>query len=398
MQLGPSKDVKALQCKQPKIPDYLFLKKHFYSFGGKGFVSCLTQRESNMEENELILLTKYIVGEASDDEKKIIVHWISEDPSHEAFYVELNAAWHQSNFYANAGGIDVDKAFNLFRERIYKPKRKGFILQFSKLSVAASLAVLISIGVLILYVVEKKNNTAPVFSQQIIVPKGHKEKIMLNDGTIVWLNAGSVLKVDNNYGKKNRFVYLEGEGYFEVVHHEDMVFTITTKEYTIRDIGTKFNIKSYTADSIFETAVMDGKISIEGRFSGDNKVSTIFLEKNAVLKVAHPLRKDTSAASPVNALPVVALKNSPNVDSYNYWKDDMLVFDNLSFKNIALQLERKYNVVILIGDDSLNNYHFSGSFNKVPNIENVLKIIQETTPISYQLNGDTVRIEIKQKK
>ncbi len=351
-----------------------------------------------MEEKDLILLTKYIVGEANDDEKKIIVHWISEDPSHEAFYVELKAAWHQSNFYENPGSIDIDKAFNLFRERISTRSRKRFVLQFSKLSVAASLTLLISIGLLILYVVEKKNNAAPVFSQQIMVPKGHKEKIILNDGTIVWLNAGSVLKVDNNYGKKNRFVYLEGEGYFEVVHHENLVFTITTKEYTIKDIGTKFNIKSYTADSIFETAVMDGKISIEGRFSGDNKVSTIFLEKNAVLKVGHPLLKDTLTAKSVNTLPVVVVKNSPNVNSYNYWKDDMLVFDNLSFKNIALQLERKYNVVILIKDDSLNNYHFSGSFNKVPNIENVLDIIQETTPISYQLNGDTVRIKIKEKK
>lgn len=350
------------------------------------------------EEKDLIILAKYIVGEANDDEKKIIIKWISEDASHEKLYVELKAAWHQSDFYENSNRIDVDKAYNLFREKISKPKRKGFVIQFSKLRVAASIALLLSIGALTFFILEKKNNSTPAFSQEISVPKGQQEKIILNDGTTVWLNSASMLKIDDDYGKKNRNVYLEGEGYFEVVHHKDMVFTITTKNYTVRDIGTKFNIKAYTADSIFETAVMDGKISVEGRFAGNDKVSTIFLAKNAVLKVRHPLVQNTATTSSVNSAPVVVIKNSPNINTYNYWKDDMLVFDNLSFKDIAVQLERKYNVVIVITDDSLNNYHFSGSFNKVPDIENVLNIIQETTPISYQLTGDTVRIKIKEKK
>ncbi|MEO8416014.1 MAG: FecR family protein [Ginsengibacter sp.] len=350
------------------------------------------------EEKDLILLTKYIVEEANDDEKKLIVKWISEDASHETLYVELKAAWHQSNYYENSNRIDVDRAYNLFRGKISKPKRKGFVLQFSKLRVAAFIALLLSAGALTLFILQKKNNNTPVFSQEIMVLKGHQKKIILNDGTTVWLNSASMLKVDDNYGKKNRNVYLEGEGYFEVVHHKNMVFTITTKDYTVRDIGTKFNIKAYIADSIFETAVMDGKISVEGRFAGNDKVSTIFLAKDAVLNVRHPLHQNAAGTSSVIRPPIVVVKNSPNIHTYNYWKDDMLVFDNLSFKDIAVQLERKYNVVIVINDDSLNNYHFSGSFNKVPDIENVLNIIQETTPISYQQTGDTVRIDLKENK
>lgn len=350
------------------------------------------------KEKDLIILTKYIVGEANDDEKKFIIKWISEDASNEKLYMELKAAWHESDFYENSNRIDVDRAYDLFREKISKPKRKSFVIQFSKLKVAAFIALLLSIGALTFFILQKKNNNTPVFSQEIMVPNGHQKKIILNDGTTVWLNSASMLKVDDNYGKKNRNVYLEGEGYFEVVHHKNMVFTITTKNYTVRDIGTKFNIKAYTADSIFETAVMDGKISVEGRFAGNDKVSTIFLTKNAVLKVQHPLLQKATTTSSVNSVPIVVVKNSSNINTYNYWKDDMLVFDDLSFKDIAVQLQRKYNVVIVISNDSLNNYHFSGSFNKVRTIENVLNIIQETTPISYQQTGDTVRINLKEKK
>lgn len=347
------------------------------------------------EENDLIILTKYIVGEANDDEKNFIIKWISENASHEALYVELKAAWHQSHFYETPDSIDVDRALDLFRKRISNSGRKGFVLQFSKLKIAASIALLLATVALAYYFLENKNNNKPVFSQEIMVPKGHQKKIILNDGTTVWLNSGSVLKVDNNYGKKNRNVYLEGEGYFEVVHHKNSVFTINTRDYTIRDIGTEFNIKAYPEDSIFETAVIDGKISVEGKFTGTDKVSTIFITKNGVLKIQHPLQSKVPA---VKAVPVVVVKNSLNINAYNYWKDDMLVFDDLSFRDIAVQLERRYNVVILIKNDSLNNYHFSGSFNKMPALENVLNIIQETTPISYQINGDTVSIKIKEKK
>ena len=348
------------------------------------------------EEKDIIILTKYIVGEANDEEKEFISKWLSEDLSHEALYIELKAAWHASDFYENSHSIDVGKAYNLFRKKISNQKTKVFTLQFSKLKVAASIALLVSIGALLFFIIEKKHNNAPSFSQEIAVPNGQQKKIILSDGTTVWLNSASTLKIDNDYGKKNRNVYLEGEGYFEVVHDKNLVFTISTKDYTVRDIGTEFNIKAYPADSIFETAVIDGKISVEGKFTGNDKVSTIFLAKNGVLKIQHPSQSKTS--STVKAAPIVVVKNSSNVNTYNYWKDDMLVFDDLSFKDIAAQLERRYNVVILIKDDSLNNYHFSGSFNKVPDIENVLNIIQETTPISYQLNGDTVSIRIKEKK
>lgn len=348
------------------------------------------------EEKDIIILTKYIIGEANDDEKKFIHKWLSEDSSHEDLYIEMKALWHASSFYESGHSIDVESAYNLFSRKISNRKKGIFTLQFSKLKAAASIALLVSIGALLFFIIGKKHNNTPSFSQEIAVPNGQQKKIILNDGTTVWLNAASTLKIDNDYGTKNRNVYLEGEGYFEVAHDKNLVFTIATKDYTVRDIGTEFNIKAYPADSIFETAVIDGKISVEGKFTDNDKVSTIFLSKNGVLKIQHPAQSKTSSS--VKTAPIVVVKNSPNINAYNYWKDDMLVFDNLSFRDIAVQLERKYNVVILIKDDSLNNYHFSGSFNKVPDIENVLNIIQETTPISYQITGDTVSIKIKEKK
>ncbi len=346
------------------------------------------------EEVKDILLIKYITGEALPDECELITNWIAEKQENELYFVELKSAWHQLQFNDDFDSLDVDKAYRLLVQKKSIPARSVIPDFLQKFKVAAVIISFLSVAALLYFIIGTKKESKTAFSQQIIVPKGDKKKILLNDGTVVWLNSASVLHVDNDFGKKNRNVYLEGEGYFEVVHKEDMVFTITTKNYTIRDIGTSFNVISYPSESIFETAVIDGKVSVEGRFK-ENKLSTIYLSKNGVLKVKNSFPEISRKELAENRLPQVVVKNSPAIENYIVWKDDMLVFDDDIFSDIALKLERKYNVVIVIKGETLGNYHYSGSFNKVGSIDKVLDIIKETTPISYKINADTVTIQHK---
>ena len=46
-------------------------------------------------------------------------------------------------------------------------------------------------------------------------PYGEKSKVVLSDGTVVWLNAGSTLKYSNKFNTANRRVELNGEGYLK---------------------------------------------------------------------------------------------------------------------------------------------------------------------------------------
>lgn len=347
------------------------------------------------EENDLIILTKYIIGEASEEENLFINLWMSQDPARKALYIELKALWHGSTFYDGNEQIDVDSAYNLFRNKIDKPARITLLARLAKYKIAAMIAILLSIGGIILLTTGRKHEESTNYSQEIKVQKGYQKKVILSDSTVVWLNAASILRIDDGFGKTNRKVYLEGEGYFVVAHDQNLVFTINTKDYTVRDIGTSFNIKAYPSESVFETAVMEGKVAVEGKFSATNKVTTVFLTKNAVLKIKKEERRESVQQTITKDAPIVTLKNATNVNTYNYWKDDIMVFDDVSLKEISHELERKYNVVINIKDDSLNHYRYSGNFNKVPGIEQVLEIIQETTPLIYKLEGNTVTITRK---
>ncbi len=348
------------------------------------------------EDSKDILLVRYIAGETDAREIHEVEQWLAEDPSHEAYFAELVLAWRSIQF--NKEAVDTDNAYRCFIEKHDVPKVFRLIPFLRKYAAAAVLVGLAS-AVFLFYHFNKKSalSSTTAFSQQIQVPNGDKKKILLNDGTIVWLNAGSVLQVDNNFGKTNRNVYLEGEGYFEVVHNDGMVFTITTKNYTIKDIGTSFNVKSYPTESIFETAVIDGKVSVEGRFNADDHTSTIYLSRNNVLKIQKNMPVITQKNQPaaMSVTPQVIVKTSPVIENYVSWKDDMLVFDDDIFSDIALKLERKYQVAIKIEDPRLAAYHYSGSFNKISSIEKVLDIIKETTPINYHIQSDTVFVQHK---
>ena len=82
----------------------------------------------------------------------------------------------------------------------------------------------------------------PVYTKNVLClrsPVGDKSKIQLSDGTVVWLNSGSVLRYSNHFNTADRVVELEGEGYFEVTKRNGKRFTVKTQEYDVVVKGTK---------------------------------------------------------------------------------------------------------------------------------------------------------------
>lgn len=351
-----------------------------------------------MSEDIKIDLVNYITGQIDPQHKAGIEQWISEDPAHQQLYLELQEAWHAALFAGSTAALHPEEAYRQLSERLgisapARPK-KGYIRLLVAASAAAALLI-ISLTAYRLYRGGKTEN--PAFNQSIYVPVAGKKKLLLKDGTTVWLNSGSVLQLSKGFGIDNRTVFLEGEGYFEVTTDKKRVFTVKTRDYTIRDIGTIFNIKTYTADTKFEAAVMEGEISIEGKFSRADKTSKIFLARNGVLKInRNGMLPDKPAVSSAYIdTTAVRIVKATNIEDYAGWKDNLLVFDDDSFRDIANKLQRKYNVVIRIEDERLAGYRYSGSFNDVPAIQNILDILKETTPMSYTMKGDTITIRSK---
>jgi len=236
--------------------------------------------------------------------------------------------------------------------------------------------------------------------KQVTAEIGRIKKILLSDGTAVCLNAGSTLKYDAGFGITNRIVYLEGEAFFDIGHGKSKLpFVVHTKNYTVRDIGTKFNLKAYPNDPFLETTVISGLVAVDDN-SGINssEVNRIFVKPRQVLRIYyHPLTamsKTALAYTPddsFNEASIVQVDSS-KLDVYDGWKDDLLVFDGSTLQDLAKVLERRYNVNITIDAPKLRQIRYSGSFKGIDDIKDVLEIIGENTPIAYSIKGQDITI------
>jgi ferric-dicitrate binding protein FerR (iron transport regulator) len=342
-------------------------------------------------EDIKLLLVRYITKQATEAEINEVKHWISLHPENELYFVELYEVW-QNMLYTNPDAIDQEAAYQLFLAKTAVKKAPIKHLKWVKM---AAVFVLFAVSFVLLL---RHYSTSDKDSNQVVAQNGAIKKMTLSDGTEVWLNAGSTIKYDAGFGKTNRTVSLEGEAFFDIGHNiKNIPFLVNTKNYTIRDIGTRFNLKAYPDDPFFETTVIKGEVAVEGNSeTNPHDVNRIYVKPHQVLKIYYrPEKEDkleiTKSQNSYNEVRVSQI-DSAQADIYAGWKDDLLIFDGNTLGEIARVLDRRYNVKIKIESKELQNIRYSGSFKNVPDIDKVLHIIKQNTPISYTIEGQKVTI------
>jgi transmembrane sensor len=245
---------------------------------------------------------------------------------------------------------------------------------------------------------------------EVSTRNGSRTKITLPDGSNVWLNAGSKLTYNKDFGNEIREVELSGEAYFDVKSlpglplpdsHRDpsggggkMPFIIHTRHIDIRVVGTAFNVKSYPGDRQTETSLVHGKVEVLIHNRPDEKIILRPHEKLVVLNDDVP--HSATGKSTGNNQPIVTLSKltwSPN-DSIlveTAWVENKLVFDNESFSEVAAKMERWYNVQFAFTDQQKKELRFTGVFEN-ENIQQALDYMSITAPFSYTITGNKVII------
>ncbi|MGV8138289.1 MAG: FecR family protein [Mangrovibacterium sp.] len=212
-----------------------------------------------------------------------------------------------------------------------------------------------------------------------IAPKGSVSETILPDSTRVFLNAGSSIRYRASEGIRTREVVLNGEAWFDVKHSLKIPFIVHTGFYDIRVTGTKFNVKAYKEDDEVITTLENGKIQAES-------ANRFRMEKEIVLVPGEQLiYKKHDRSLKVNRV---------NPPIFSSWKDNKLIFINMSLRELIILLERKYGVDILVTDQDILNYHYDGTLKNETIIE-VLNFLQETLPVYYEINDQTIKIKKK---
>jgi len=244
---------------------------------------------------------------------------------------------------------------------------------------------------------------------EIVAKPGTKSKLILPDGTRVWLNSESRITYNSAFGDSLREVSLEGEAYFDVVKNAHKPFIVHTSGISIRVLGTAFNVKSYPKESIIEATLVRGLIEV-ARNSVRN-APKIILRPNEKLTYNKSLDKiqqignaiergSKSALLPyafksehisISSIPKNVTDSSRIETSWVYGK---LLFDGDSFEELAQKMERWFNVKINIVNRRVSLFRFTGVFED-ENIEEALHALQITNPFKFQIKENEIIIDKK---
>lgn len=333
-------------------------------------------------------------------DKKLLIELLVGNPDHaiasgftESKMVQdmMEGQWDNPDEVQTAIKPDFKKILSGIKDKIYKPELNIYSLKNKELdelkkinnSLKRRIILVTSIAATILLFIVAGSvsfiRTNKVFQKsftQNIAPKGQKSQVIMPDGTMAFLNSGTILKYDNAFGKRNRNVELVGEAYFEVTHNKDLPFIIKVNEVEIEVLGTKFNVMAYPEEDYIETIVAEGKVNVR-EISG---ASSLVLTAN-------------QRASYHKASKLLVLDDSKS-DVFISWKDNVLSFDNEDINDVIKKLERWYNVSITVdGKDSLVD-RFTLTI-RHESLKEVLDLIRLTTPFNYAIDDDKVKITYK---
>jgi transmembrane sensor len=246
----------------------------------------------------------------------------------------------------------------------------------------------------------KPNVTEKIISNsEIRTPLGAKSEVTLSDGTQVMLNAGSVLKYGNDFNSDNRNLTLEGEAYFKVAKNIDLPFIVNAGNISIKAVGTEFNVKAYMDEGIIETTLIKGSVEIikNGKDNnGDNLLDlkqnqkAIYIKESNLLTLKLIKEIDPSVVMTHEAIDnKILIAPTVDVNQIVAWTKNELIIKSERLEDISIELQRKYDIRIIFGDNSIKSYRFTGILEDEP-IEQVLDAIKLTAPINYVITGKTV--------
>lgn len=311
------------------------------------------------------LLMKYIKGDASDEEQNLVIKWLDEDSSHMHQYQSMRKLYTIS-LWGVREEENRQEQINIVQNK--KIQMRCYVYEFLKI------ASVLLVGIFGVYLYLGKPDS-DVNMQSIFVPAGHRVEMVLADGTKVWLNSRTTLRYPDHFSDNSRNVELDGEGFFEVTHNEKAPFTVHTKSYDVKVLGTEFNLKAYDNSNQFETSLLKGSVDIVDLVYA----RSVRLEPNEMVyqKNGELLKKE--------------------IEDVNYfrWKEGLFCFDDETIGSLIKKLELYYDVKVIVKKPSLMKYKYSGKFRITDGVEHVLKVLQLKHEFTYTRNesGDLITIE-----
>ncbi|WP_290795965.1 FecR family protein [Flavihumibacter sp. UBA7668] len=338
-----------------------------------------------------ILLAKKSAGEASEAELEELGCLLSDNSSSGYTIEVLEKIWQAQlkSFPEPHLNEEVWEKINAVTNTKSSVKP---LFTIRKLLVAASLLVLFSVAGILTYQITRKQSAGNKIAKkqyQVSTQSGSKSRLVLPDGTQVWLNGNSELTYSNEqFGKENREVVLTGEAFFDVTKDEIYPFIIHAGPVNITVKGTAFNVKAYPKEKTIETSLVRGLVEVSTDEAPERK---ILLKPNE--KIIIPLGNYVSGSGdsllenshqPESLFTITKLQTTVNGPPEIAWTKPQLIFDNEALDLLAPKMESWFNIRIYFKDKEIQSKRFSGVIEK-ESLKETLEAMQLSGRFNYEI-------------
>lgn len=355
------------------------------------------------------LIIKFFVDEISDEDKRILMAWVTESNENYSFFKEYEGLFDKTALYKHA--INEHNAFDRLEERINKTdpadnlkytatskidsslpntkaagrptKKKNTVL------VSVALILFLSIGTVLSLLIWQRHHAMLRQPDQIAsskevpievveTPLGRKATVTLPDGTLVIMNGGSRIEFSGSFAKESRLVRLNGEAYFDVTSFKDHPFSIQTDDLELQVLGTSFNVKAYEEDNERVVHLISGKLAVNSRNEkGEDRLL-------GVLKPQEKLNYNKMTEA-------YRVRHFQDEDPLS-WRKNKLSFDNAKLETIGKELSRMYGTEIIFLNKQLKDTRYSATFRENTALMEVVKVLAATDPFEYRFKGNRLEL------
>ena len=239
--------------------------------------------------------------------------------------------------------------------------------------------------------------------------KGEMYQIVLPDKSVVWLNAASSLKYPASFANlKERKVVLDGEAYFQVKHDAKQPFRVQTTNQLIEDIGTVFNVNSYTDEPGTKTTLVEGSVKIASQARNDaDGAGSSSLRSSSLSSLRSSSPSSLRGGTPKQSTPqdiilhpgeqAVSLGTDIRItkvdpETATGWKNGDFIFEGADFKSAMRKIARWYNVEIVYDPSIGNDIELGGWTSRKNNLSVVLKWIESTNNVHFKVKGRRITV------
>lgn len=215
------------------------------------------------------------------------------------------------------------------------------------------------------------NNVNEIHYNTLTNPRGSRViQMVLEDGSRVWLNAGSAVTYPVLFAKDIRRVVIEGEAYFEVKPEKKRKFEVHNGETAVEVLGTSFNVNTFKDDgSQNKITLLEGSVRI--------------VTKNAarLLSPGQQAKVDRS----------ISVLNDVDLDAVMAWKNGYFTFNNAGLQQVLNQIARWYDVDIVY-EGQPEPREFYGDIQRDLNLSEILKLLEKNN-VQFELRGNKLIVK-----